>query len=90
MNRQSLVFCTAALAASLALCAAALPLAALPRDALEAQRRPVPAQDLPDVEVGDGFGRVSVIDLVGYYLENPPAQAASGAAVPALKRFRGC
>ena len=90
MNRASLLFCAAALAASLALCAAAFPFAALPEEVLRTQRQPVPAERLPDIDVGGGFGKVSVLDLVGYYLDNPPAPAGSDVAVPAVKRFRGC
>lgn len=90
MNRASLLFCAATLAASLALCAAAFPFAALPEEALRAQRQPVPAERLPDVHVGGGFGTVSVLDLVGYYLENPPLPPERDAVLPAVKRFRGC
>jgi hypothetical protein len=90
VNRQSLLFCAGALAASLLVCALAFPFAALPPEALEASRRPMPPQSLPDIEVGGGFGRVSVLELVGYYLENPPARPAADGAVPAVKRFRGC
>lgn len=89
MDRASLLFCAAALAASLALCAAAFPFAALPEETLSAQRKPVPAEALPDVDVGGGFGKVSVLDLVGYYVDHPPAEDRDP-AVPAVKRFRGC
>lgn len=92
MNRESLIFCTVALAVALALCALGYRWAALPRDAVDAAKRPAPAESLPDVELGGGFGRVSVIDLVGYWLEHPPApaNASAGEAVPAAKRFGGC
>jgi hypothetical protein len=88
MNRKSLIFCAAALAASLVLCAAGFQLAAMPKETLNAARAAVPAQALPDVTVGGGFGKVSVVELVGYYIENPPAPADG--TVPAVKRFRGC
>jgi hypothetical protein len=90
VSRESIVFCIGALAASLALCAVGFRLAALPKEALEASRRPVSAERLPDIQVGGGFGKVSVLELVGYYLENPPAAPEAGAASPAVKRFRGC
>ena len=92
MNRESIVFCTFALVAAVAVCAVGFRLAALPRDAVDAAKRPAPAEALPDVDLGGGFGRVSVIDLIGYYIENPPAtaNAAGGDAAPAARRFGGC
>ena len=92
MNRESLVFCVLALAAALAVCALGFRWAALPTAELEATRRPAQAETLPDVDLGGGFGKVSVIELVGYYLENPPppAGASPGAAPAATKRFGGC
>ncbi len=92
MNRESLIFCVAALVVALAVCAAGFRLAALPRDAVDAAKRPAAPETLPDVDLGGGFGRVSVIDLIGYYIENPPAtpNAAGGDAAPAAKRFGGC
>jgi len=92
VNRESLVFCTAALIVAVAVCAVGFRLAALPRDAVDAAMRPAPAEALPDVDIGGGFGKVSVIDLIGYYIENPPAKAnaAGGDAVPAARRFGGC
>lgn len=92
MNRESLIFCVAALVVALAVCAAGFRLAALPRDVVDAAKRPAAPETLPDVDLGGGFGRVSVIDLIGYYIENPPAtpSAAGGDAAPAAKRFGGC
>lgn len=92
MNRESLIFCVAALVVALAVCAAGFRLAALPRDVVDAAKRPAAPETLPDVDLGGGFGRVSVIDLIGYYIENPPAtpNAAGGDAAPAAKRFGGC
>ena len=92
MNRESLIFCVAALVVALAVCAVGFRLAALPRDVVDAAKRPAAPETLPDVDLGGGFGRVSVIDLIGYYIENPPAtpSAAGGDAAPAAKRFGGC
>ncbi len=92
MNRESLIFCVAALVVALAVCAVGFRLAALPRDAIDAAKRPAAPETLPDVDLGGGFGRVSVIDLIGYYIENPPAtaNATGGDAAPAARRFGGC
>lgn len=91
MNRESLIFCAASLAVALAVCAAGFKLAALPADAVAAAKQPAPAETLPDIDIGGGFGKVSVIELVGFYMENPPAPKGSGGdATPAVKRFGGC
>ena len=91
MNRESLVFCAAALAVALAVCAAGFKLAALPAETVAAAKQPAPAETLPDLDIGGGFGKVSVIELVGFYIENPPApKGAGGDASPAVKRFGGC
>lgn len=90
MSRISIIFCASVLVASLALCAFGFWLAAMPKEAIEASQRPAPPQSLPDVEIGGGFGKVSVLELVGYYLENPPARPSADGTVPSVKRFRGC
>lgn len=90
MNRESLIFCGASLAVALAVCAAGFSLVALPREVIEAAKKPAPAETLPDLDIGGGFGKVSVIELVGFYIENPPAPKGGGDASPAVKRFGGC
>lgn len=90
LNRESLVFCGASLAVALAVCAAGFSLVALPREAVEAAKKSAAAETLPDIDVGGGFGKVSVIELIGFYIENPPAPRGSGDAAPAVKRFGGC
>ena len=90
MNRESLIFCGAALVVTLAVSAIGFRLAALPPETVEALKRPAPAESLPDVDLGGGFGKVPVIELVGFYIENPPAPKGGGDASPAVKRFGGC
>lgn len=91
LNKESLIFCGAALAATLAVSAIGFSLAARPRAAVEAARQPAAAETLPDVDIGGGFGKVSVIELVGFYIENPPAPKGDGDdASSSVKRFGGC
>ena len=91
INRESAIFCGAAVVVTVAVFVFGFSLAALPRAAIDTAMQPAAAQDLPDVDLGGGFGKVSVIDLVGYYIENPPAPKGSGGdAAPAIKRFGGC
>lgn len=92
MNRESLVFCTLALVVALAVCALGFRAAALPPERIEAMKQPAAAESMPDLDLGGGFGKVSVLDLVGYWLENPPApaNAAGAGSPPAARRFGGC
>lgn len=90
MDRSSIIFCVGTLAACVAIAWVAYPLAALDQATIEAWRTPQPAEVLDDVDVGQGFGELPVIELMGYYVENPPAPvAATDAVAPALK-FGGC
>ena len=91
MNRESLIFCGVSLAVALAVCTVGFKLAALPAETVAAAKQPAPAETLPDLDIGGGFGKVSVIELVGFYMENPPVpKGAGGDASPAVKRFGGC
>lgn len=90
MDRTSLIFCAVALAVSFAAGVAGFSLAALPPEAVQAARTPTPPERLPPIDLGSGFGEVSVIDLVGYYLENPPAPVAAGTGSSAARHFGGC
>lgn len=90
MNRAGLIFCVVAVLASLAASAVGFFLAALPTDVVAAARNPTPPERMGDIDLGKDFGRISVLDLVGYYIEHPPA-APSSTGVPArVKRFGGC
>lgn len=43
-----------------------------------------------EIDMGEDFGTMSVIDLMGYYLENPPAPTAAGAVEVPKRQFGGC
>lgn len=90
MDRSSILFCAGSLVACLAVAAIAFPFAALDPETVVAAKTPQPAENLPVVDVGQGFGELPVEELMMYYIENPPAPAASaGASAPAIK-FGGC
>lgn len=90
LNRTSWIFCSVSLVLGGAACAAGFALAALPKEAVVATRLPAPPEALPELDL-PGFGKVSVIDLMGYYIDNPPAPVSSGgSAATAPKRFGGC
>ncbi len=88
MDRASLIFCGASLALTLVLCIAFIPAASISDEQLQRSRVAAPAYELGEVDLGD-FGQVPVQDLVDYYIENPPVEAAGG-EVAAKERFQGC
>ena len=45
---------------------------------------------MADLDLGKDYGTVSVTDLVGYYIENPPAPKSASAQAEAPHRFGGC
>ncbi len=89
LNRTGWIFCSASLAVATVVCVAAFSLAALPKETVAAAKVPVPPETLPELDL-PGFGKVSVIDLMGYYIDNPPAPVSAGGAAPAARRFGGC
>ena len=42
------------------------------------------------INLGDDFGEMSVIDLMGYYLDNPPAPAGNTQISKPKRQFGGC
>lgn len=89
LNRTGVIFCSVSLVAAAVVCIGGYQWAAMPKSTLAAAKVPVPPETLPELDLG-GFGKVTVLDLMGYYIDNPPAQVTAGGAVVAPKRFGGC
>ncbi|MDX9994136.1 MAG: hypothetical protein RBS28_02350 [Rhodocyclaceae bacterium] len=90
LDRTGVIFCSAGVVIATIACSVGFALAAMPPETLQATQAPVPPESLPDVVI-PGFGTVSVPDLMGYYIDNPPAPpGAAGSAAPAVQRFGGC
>lgn len=88
MDRDSLIFCVGSLAVSLLVAVVAFPFMAIDAEVVNAAATPKPAYEMGSVDVGEGFGELSVDELMAYYVDNPPAAAEPGAA-PEV-RFGGC
>lgn len=86
MDRSSAIFCVLSLVFSVGIAALAYPAAAVSPEQVASFKTPVSAEEMGDVDLGD-FGTVSVLELVEYYVENPPAPVAGGGH---KKRFQGC
>lgn len=59
MNRSSLLFCAASLAASILIAVLFFPMATLTWDELETSRQAQPAEEMGSIELGD-FGSVTM------------------------------
>lgn len=91
MNKvQILIFCSGSLLLSLLVAFLLYPHATIPQQTLEFSRTPQAMESLPDVNLGENFGSVSVTDLVGYYIDHPPQPATAGAGTQHEQQFGGC
>ncbi len=89
MNRTGVIFCSLSLVVVVFLAWAFYPLAAMAPEKLAGWTVPVEPEAVPDVNLGE-FGKVSVSELISYYIENPPAPPSKGAAPVREVRFQGC
>jgi len=86
---QMLLFCAACLLLSLGAALLLYPYATVTSQALAAARTPQPMENIPDIDLGPDYGVVPVTELVGYYIDHPPAPRAAGAPRQE-EQFGGC
>ena len=90
MTRMQMAgFCGLVLAATVAVCAALFPHASLSPAEVAAAREPAPMEAFDLIDLGSDYGQLTVFELVGYYLDNPP-QPEAVATVSRKKHFGGC
>lgn len=84
-----IIFCVLSLVGSIGLSYALYPYASSPEIAKSSE-----AKDMEEfenvIDLGKDFGTMSVIDLMGYYLENPPAPSNSNSPAIPKRQFGGC
>lgn len=90
MNKTNLLFCTGLVLASLGIFWFAFPFAAMAPKKVAFANTPQPAENLGTVNVGEGFGSVSVSDLMDYYIKNPPAPPKPGVLMAPKIHIGGC
>jgi len=88
MTLKNVVFCVCSLGIAFFLARIGFEHAALPLEVVNAAHAPQSAEifDLVDVE---DFGEVSVLDMVDYYMENPPRENTVSEQTKSV-RFQGC
>ncbi|MBZ0093142.1 MAG: hypothetical protein ACYC2R_00880 [Burkholderiales bacterium] len=90
MKKDILIFWIAALSIVFGLSAILYRHAAVPTAELAKSKTPQPMESMPDIDLGSPYGTVSVTDLVGYYIEHPPAPKGTAAVDSGEHRFGGC
>jgi len=88
MKLSHCLFCIISLASMLLLGMFLFPLAAKSKAEIEFATTPQSAEVFDDIDLGE-FGEVPVLDLVDYYLENPPAPETA-TNLDKKTRFQGC
>lgn len=82
----SVFFCIASLAAVGGLSWLAFPYAARSSQEVQQSSATQGAELFDDVELGD-FGSIPVLDMMQYYIDNPPLEPSGGGKTI---RFQGC
>lgn len=88
MKLTHVIFCISSLLLTGLVATLLFPLAAKSRAEIDFATTPQSAELLDDVDLGE-FGEVPVLDLVQYYIENPPV-VENTPATEQKTRFQGC
>ena len=84
-----IIFCVLSLIGSIGLSYALYPHATSPKISQSKTAKAMEDFD-QEIDLGEDFGPMSVIDLMGYYLENPPAPTNSSTPLIPVRQFGGC
>jgi len=90
MDRSSILFCAGSLVVCLGLAWIAFPFAAVDPEVIEMSNSAQPAELMPMIDVGKGFGELPAEELILYYVENPPAPPEAGVVAAPEVKFGGC
>jgi hypothetical protein len=88
ISREIVVFNILSLVITLGLSALLFSYTAVSHEKRLAAKQPLPMEAFADVDLGPDYGEVSVSELMGYYLENPPVQESG--TVAKQQHFGGC
>ena len=88
MDRSSIIFCIGSVLVSLGVVIFTIPAASISRETLSNANTPMDAEKMQDIDLGD-FGKVTVLEMLDYYLENPPAKTTVESELKET-HFQGC
>lgn len=88
IKKEIWIFNGLSLALTLGISALLLGYASVPEETYQAAQQPMSMEEFPDADLGPDYGPVPVVELMGYYIENPPVK--SSVAAPAQQHFGGC
>jgi hypothetical protein len=88
MDRSSIIFCIGSVLVCLGIAFFTLPAASVSRETLTNANTPMDAEKMQDIDLGD-FGKVTVLEMLDYYLENQPAKTTVESELKET-HFQGC
>lgn len=83
-------FCLFSLGGIIGICALLLPYATLSADDLKRSTEAADMETYDTFDLGEDFGELTIFDLIGHYLDNPPAEQTNDTVVKKKKHFGGC
>ncbi|MDA8094203.1 MAG: hypothetical protein M0T84_09895 [Betaproteobacteria bacterium] len=89
-RKQIILYCVVCLGVTLGVLTLMFRYAALPPQTMAQAHTPQSMESFPPLNLGGTYGTVSMVDLVGYYLQHPPTAAAPGVPAAAPVRIGGC
>ena len=88
MDRSSIIFCVGSLLVCLGIAIFNFPEASVSRETPTNANTPMDAEKMKDIDLGE-FGKVTVLKMLDYYLENPPANTSVEFELKET-HFQGC
>lgn len=90
-NAQIGLFCGGTVVLFLAIIAVGFHFAALPEETVRAAAIPQPVEAFArPIDLGAPYGKVSVPDLMQYWITDPPRQSSVSQPVAPVSNFGGC
>ena len=88
MDRSTIIFCIGSLLVCLGIAIFTFPAASVSKEKFMNLNIPMDAEKMQDIDLGD-FGKVTVLEMLDYYLENPPAKTTVESKLKET-HFQGC
>jgi hypothetical protein len=90
-TKLGLIFCSSALTISLIILLLIFPFAKLSPEAMKQMNTPKNIEEFDlSINMGADYGELPIIDLMGYYMENPPVINDNTSSKIPERQFGGC